>query len=125
MSSSQGGWDTGIAAGYNRRKFLVSSTGAQADLAGLAHQNYFVVAYLGRDLERRTRFESNVYANLFNPGLAGAGDVLSTGVNAAFYRQIIRGLSATAAVGIDAYKQEDFNSELTGSALLGLRYTFN
>lgn len=125
LSSSQGGWDTGIAAGYSRRKFLVSSTGAQADLAGVVDQNYFAVAYLGRDLDRRTRFESNVYANLFNPGLAGAGDVLSTGVNAAFYRQIIRGLSATAAVGIDAYKQEDFNSELTGSALLGLRYTFN
>lgn len=125
LSSSQGGWDTGIAAGYNRRKFLVASTGAQANLAGVVDQNYFAVAYLGRDLDRRTRFESNVYANLFNPGLAGAGDVLSTGVNAAFYRQIIRGLSATAAVGLDAYKQEDFNSELTGSALLGLRYTFN
>ena len=51
-------------------------------------------------------------------------DYSLTGANAALYRQVLRGLSASAAVGLDSYKQEDFDSELTASALLGVRYSF-
>jgi hypothetical protein len=124
FSGTSAGWDSGFAVGYNRRKFIASSIGAQAQIDGLVDQNYFAVAYLGTDLDRQTRFESNVYANYFDPGFAGAGNVLSTGANAALYRQILEGLSASAAIGLDSYKQEDFDSELTASALLGLRYSF-
>ncbi len=124
ITSSVGGWETGFAAGYNRRKFLASNIGAQADISGLVDENYFAVAHLGREIDRQSRFDTNVYANYFDPGFLNAPDVLALGVNAAYYRQIIRGLSATAAVGLDSYKQEDFNRELTGSALLGLRYSF-
>ena len=124
FSGSNGGWDRGFAIGYNRRKFIASRLGAQAQIDGLIDQNYFAVAYLGTALDARTRFESNIYANYFDPGFAGAGNVISTGANAALYRRILRGLSASAAVGLDSYKQEDFDSELTASALLGLRYSF-
>ncbi len=124
LSSTAGGWDTGIAIGYDRRKYLTSAVGARADLAGLVDQNYFAAAYLGRDIDNRSRFDTSVYANYFDPGFAGATDVLGVGANAAYYRQIIRGLSATAAVGLDSSRQENFDSELTGSALLGLRYSF-
>lgn len=124
FSGTNGGWDTGFAVGYNQRKFIASQVGAQAQVDGVADDNYFAIAALGTDIDRRTRFESNVYASYFDPGFAGAGDVLQTGANAALYRQIIRGLSASAAVGIDSYNQEDFDSELTASALLGLRYSF-
>jgi hypothetical protein len=124
FSGTNGGWDSGFAVGYNRRKFIASSLGGQAQIDGLVDQNYFALAYLGTDLDRQTRFESNVYASYFDPGFSGAGNVLSTGANAALYRQILRGLSASAAVGLDSYKQEDFDSELTASALLGLRYSF-
>ena len=124
FSGTAGGWDSGFAVGYNQRKFIASALGAQAQIDGVADDNYFAVAYLGTDIDRRTRFESNVYANYFDSGFAGANDVLSTGANAALYRQLIRGLSASAAVGLDSYKQEDFDSELTASALLGLRYSF-
>ena len=124
VSGTSDGWDGGIAVGYNRRKFIASLTGAQAQIDGLVDQNYFALAYVGTDLDRQTRFESNIYANYFDPGFAGGGNVLSTGANAVLYRQIIRGLSASAAVGLDSYKQEDFDSELTASALLGLRYSF-
>lgn len=124
FSGTAGGWDSGFAVGYNQRKFIASPLGAQAQIDGVADDNYFAVAYLGTDIDRRTRFESNVYANYFDSGFAGASDVLSTGANAALYRQLIRGLSASAAVGLDSYKQEDFDSELTASALLGLRYSF-
>ena len=124
FSGTNGGWDSGFAVGYNQRKFIASRIGAQAQIDGVKDDNYFAVAYLGTGLDRLTRFESNVYVSYFDPGFAGAGDTLSTGANAALYRQILRGLSASAAVGLDSYKQEDFDSELTASALLGLRYSF-
>ena len=124
FSGTQGGWDSGFAIGYNQRKFIASQLGAQAQIDGVKDDNYFAVAALGTDIDLRTRFESNVYVSYFDPGFAGAGDVLQTGANAALYRRIIRGLSASAAIGLDSYKVEDFDSELTASALLGLRYSF-
>lgn len=124
FSGTNGGWDSGFAVGYNQRKFIASQLGAQAQVDGVKDDNYFAVAALGTDFDRRTRFESNIYVSYFDPGFAGAGDVLQTGANAALYRQLIRGLSASAAVGLDSYKQEDFDGELTASALLGLRYSF-
>ncbi len=124
LSSEVGGWNTGYAVGYNQRKFIASRLGAQAQLDGVVDENYFAAAYLGRQIDQNSSFDSNVYANLYDPGFAGAPDVVALGVNAAYYRQIFRGLSASAAVGLDSYKQKDFDSELTGSALLGLRYSF-
>ena len=110
--------------GYNRRKAIASSLGAQAVVNGVTDEFFFAAAYLGTNIDQRTRFESNIYASYFDSGFASANDVLQTGANAALYRQIIRGLSAKAAVGLDSYRQEDFDSELTASALLGLRYSF-
>jgi hypothetical protein len=124
LSSEVGGWNTGYAIGYNQRKFIASRLGAQAQLDGVIDENYFAAAYLGRQLDQVSSFDTNVYANLYDPGFTGAPDVLALGVNAAYYRQILRGLSASAAVGLDSYKQKDFDSQLTGSALLGLRYSF-
>jgi hypothetical protein len=124
LSGTVGGWETGYAVGYNRRKFLASNIGAQADISGLVDQNYYAAVSLGKKLDSQSSFNTNVYANYFDPGFLNAPNVLAVGVNAAYYRQIIRGLSASAAVGLDSYKQEDFDSALTGSALLGLRYSF-
>ena len=124
MVTSAGGWDTGIAAGYNRQKYLSSALGALPELEGLVDQNYYIAGYLGRDLDRRSRFETNVYGNLLDPGFALAPDIYSIGANAAYYRQIWRGLSAGAAVGIDSVKPEDADGDVSASALLGLRYSF-
>jgi hypothetical protein len=124
ISTKLDGWDAGAAVGYGRRTFIASAIGAQATLNNVADQNYFGAVSLGRDLDRSSRFETNVYASYFDPGFANASDVLSVGTNAAYYRQIFRGLSASAAVGLDSYRQEAFDSELTASALLGLRYSF-
>lgn len=124
FSGTNGGWDRGLALGYNQRRFIASRLGANAIIDGIKDENYFAVAYLGTDLDYRTRFESNIFASYFDSGFAGAGDTLATGANAALYRRILRGLSASAAVGLDSYHQDDFDSALTASALLGLRYSF-
>ncbi|MGL5838355.1 MAG: hypothetical protein ACRCY3_07635 [Sphingorhabdus sp.] len=124
MATKAGGWDSGIAVGYNRQRFLTSGLGALPELNGLIDENYHIVGYLGRELDRQSRFETNVYGTLTDPGFALAPDIYNIGANAAYYRQIWRGLSAGAAVGIDSVKPEDFEGDVTASALVGLRYSF-
>lgn len=124
VAGKLGGWDSGIAVGYDRRRFLTSAIGAQPELDGLVDENYYAVAYLSREIDRRSQLDLNAYANYFDPGFVGSSDVLGLGANAAYYRQIFRGLSASAALGLDSFRQEDFDTDLVGSALVGLRYSF-
>jgi len=124
LSTEVGGWNYGAAAGYSRRKYLVSALGARSSLGGVVDENYFAVMQMGRRLDERSSFDASFYGNYVVPGQPGFGDVVSLGANAAYNRNIWRGLEATAAVGIDGTKQEDFDSAVTASALLGLRYSF-
>jgi hypothetical protein len=124
LASTSGPWSSGLAIGYDRRKFLASALGGQGQIAGLIDENYYLSGYLGRELDRRSSIATNVYASLNDPGQAGAPDSYGFGANASYYRNIWRGLSATAAVGIDTYRIEDFDQDVTASALLGLRYSF-
>jgi hypothetical protein len=124
VSESAGPWSSGLAIGYDRRKFLASALGGQGQIAGLIDENYYLSGYLGRELDRRSSIATNVYASLNDPGQVGAPDSYGFGANAAYNRNIWRGLTATAAVGIDTYKVEDFTQDVTASALLGLRYSF-
>ena len=118
------GWNASVAAGYSRRRFIASQLGGLAGVDGLVDQNYYANLSIGRQLDARSSFDTNVYANLLDSGFAGAPKVLAVGANAAYYRQIIPGLSGTAAVGLDSFRQDGFDSELTASALLGLQYEF-
>ncbi len=118
------GWEAGLGVGYARRRFFASQLGAVAVVDGLVDENYYANLSLGRELDAYSRIDTNVYANLLDSGFAGAPNVLGIGANAAYYRQIFPGLQGTAAVGLDSYEQAGFDSELTASALLGLRYDF-
>ena len=118
------GWNTSVAAGYSRHRFFASQLGALAGVDGLVDQNYYANLSIGRQIDARSSFDTNVYANLLDSGFTGAPNVLALGTNAAYYRQIIPGLTGTAAVGLDSYRQDGFDTELTASALLGLKYDF-
>ena len=124
VAESAGPWSSGLAIGYDRRKFLASALGGQGQIAGLIDENYYLSGYLGRELDRQSSFGTNVYANFNDPGQAGAPDSYGFGANASYNRNIWRGLQATAALGIDTYKVEDFEQDVSASALLGLRYSF-
>lgn len=118
------GWNASVAAGYSRRKFFASQLGGLSGVDGLVDENYYANLSIGRQIDARSSFDTNVYANLLDSGFAGAPNVLALGANAAYYRQIIPGLTGTAAVGLDSFQQDGFDSELTASALLGLQYEF-
>ncbi|WP_417621665.1 hypothetical protein [Parasphingorhabdus sp.] len=118
------GWETGLGVGYARHRFFASQLGAVAPVDGLVDQNYYANLTIGRTIDAYSSFDANVYANLLDSGFVDAPNVLGIGANAAYYRQILPGLQGTAAVGLDSFQQDGFDSELTASALLGLRYDF-
>ncbi len=123
-TTTQGAWNVGLGAGYTRRDFFASRLGALAANDGVVDESYYANLGVGLALDEKSDISTNVYASYLDSGLLGAPGVLGVGGNAAYYRQIFRGLSGTAAVGIDHYKQDGFDSETTASALVGLRYDF-
>lgn len=124
IATQSGPWSSGLAAGYDRRKFLANALGGQGQISGLIDENYYLTGYLGRELDRRSSIEANVYGVYNDPGQAGAPDSWGAGANAAYYRSIWRGLDASIAAGIDTYETEGFEKDVSASALLGLRYSF-
>jgi len=124
LSYNTGSWTTNLGAGYQRRRFFASQLGALPATDGLIDENYYAFLGIGKQIDQVSSFDANVYASLLDSGVPGAANVLGLGANAAYYRQILPGLSGTAAVGLDSFEQDGFDSELTASALLGLRYDF-
>lgn len=124
LTYAHAGWSTGVGVGYSRRRFFASQLGSLASVDGLVDENYYANFFIGKQINSRSSFDANIYANLLDSGFAGAGNVLSLGTNAAYYYQFLPGLQGTVAAGLDSFHQDGFDSELTASALLGLRYDF-
>ncbi|WOE73780.1 hypothetical protein [Alterisphingorhabdus coralli] len=124
VSTQLNGWQTGLALGYNRRRFLNSDIGVLADIAGGLDENYFANFFATTQIDASSAFSANVYANYFDSAFEGADDVFAVGANAAYLRNLTRRLRATAAVGLDTFDVDGIENPLTASALLGLRYSF-
>lgn len=124
FSSRLGGWSYGIGAGYDRRKLLLPGLSAIADLNGVIDENYYLFLSAGRQLDRDSDLTLAAYYNYFDNGAPGAANVQSAGISAAYSRRLWRGLTGHAAASLTAFDQEGFNSELIGSALVGMRYSF-
>lgn len=124
ISAELGATDLAFAAGYNRRRFFSRNDGPLADANGVIDENWFAVLSAGRQLDERSSLDGSIYVNYLESGFDNGGDVFALGANAAYLRNITNRLSATAALGLDTFDQEGFDSQVIGSALLGLRYEF-
>lgn len=124
LTSQFGGWHYGVGAGYDRRRLLVPRTSAIAALNGTTEESYYLFLTAGRKLDADSDIGLSGYVNYLDSGAPGAGDATSAGVSAYYTRRFWRGLSGTAAVSLDAFDRDGFNSQLMGSALAGLRYNF-
>lgn len=122
---SLGRLQAGVAAGYDRRKFIAAPGTVLASANGVIDENIWVAAYLAGKIDRSSGFSTNFYANRYESGDTFAGDVAGIGATAAYYRTILAGLTATAAVGVDGINRADvLEDQWTASALVGVRYTF-
>lgn len=116
---------TGIGAGYDRRKFIAAPGTVLAVANGVIDENYWVSGYLNGRIDQRSSFSTNLYANWFQTGAGFAGDAFALGATAAYYRSLTNRLSATAAVGLDGIDRDDALEDIwTASALVGVRYSF-
>ena len=90
----------------------------------MVDENYYLFVTAGRRLDANSDFSLSGYLNYFDNGAPGASDVQSAGLSAAYSRRFWRGLSGTAAASLNAFDQDGLNSQLIGSALVGLRYSY-
>jgi hypothetical protein len=124
LSSRYGRWAYGVGLGYDRRRLLVPHGSVLANLDGVTDESYYLFLSAGRPLGADADISITGYLSYFDNGAPGASDVQSAGLTASYSRRFWRGLTGTAAASINAFDQDGFNSELIGSALVGLRYNF-
>ncbi len=124
LSSRFAGWSYGVGIGYDQRKLLVPRLSPIANLNGIKDESYYLFLTAGRQLDSDSDLSLSGYVSYFDNGAPNASDVQSAGISAAYSRRFWRGLTGTAAGSINAFDQEGFNSQLIGSALVGLRYNF-
>ncbi len=114
----------GIGAGYDRRTFIAAPGTVLAAANGVVDKSVWLAAYLNGQIDRNSSFATNVYGNLYESGDALTGDVTTNGSTAAYYRQLTRGLTATAGIGVEGIKREALPESWVGQALVGVRYSF-
>ncbi len=115
----------GLGAGYDRRKYVGADGTILEAYDGLSDENVWVAAYLSGELDRRSSFQTNVYANWFDSEFNATGSTLGYGASAAYFRTIASRISASAAVSIDGLERdEDLEDLWTAAAMVGLRYSF-
>ena len=115
---------TGVAAGYDRRKFTAAQGTVLALADGRVDENIWAAAYVNGQIDERSSFATNIYANWFDSGFDQAGSATAFGATAAYNRLLTRRLTATAAVGLDGFSRKALEDYWTASALVGMRYSF-
>lgn len=124
LSSRYGRWNYGVGVGYDQRRLLVPAASPLASLNGVKDENYYLFLSAGRPLDADSDLSLSGYLSFYDNGAPGAGDVQSAGISAVYSRRFWRGLTGSAAAALNAFDQDGFNSQLIGSALVGLRYNF-
>ena len=121
---SRSSW--GLGLGYDNREYIGAEGTVLALADGIVDENYWASAFYNTQIDRRSSFNLNGYANLFQSGFADDSELVNIGSTASYYRTLAAGLSASAAVGIDGVLRDDELLEdlWTARAALGLRYTF-
>jgi hypothetical protein len=116
---------TGIAAGYDRRKFI-AAPGTVLELAdGSVDEYFWLNGQIRYKLDNQSGLSTYAYARWTKPEQSQFGDSTALGANAAYYRMLTGNLTATAAIGVDGLEREFLLEDYwSASALLGMRYSF-
>ena len=123
LSTSAGPWGIGLGLGYANRKFLVPNAGPSSILANTNDDIYFGQFNVNRTLTARSNIGADLFFNYFDPGVANAPGVVGAGANTSYSYSFGR-LGATASVGVFTFDQDQLGSDVSGQALLGMRYSF-
>jgi hypothetical protein len=115
----------GTGLGYDRRKFITAAGTVLGAANGLVDETLWYAAYASTQLDARSVLSADANLSWFESEADPTGWVLGYSASLSYRRNLIRGLSGTAAVGLDGISRENLDDFLSASALLGLRYSFN
>ena len=115
----------GAGVGYDRRKYIGAAGTVLASVDGLVDETIWYALYGSTQIDARSVLSADATASWFQSEADPAGSVLGYTASLSYRRNLIRGLSATAAVGLDGISRENLDDFMSASALLGLRYSFN
>jgi hypothetical protein len=125
VSVDLGRTQLGVGAGYDRRKFIAAAGTVLGAANGLMDEHAWYALYASTQIDARSILSANANVNWLQSELDPGGDVLGYTASLSYRRDLIRGLSGTAAVGLDGISRENLDDFISASALLGLRYSFN
>jgi hypothetical protein len=124
-SATMGRTTGGLGVGYDRRRFIGAPGTVLAGADGVVDETWWAAVYASTKLDERSSVHFNATETIADSGFAGSsGRVIGYSTSLAYYRKIIAGLSATAAVGLDGITQANLPDIMSASALAGLRYSF-
>ena len=115
----------GTGVGYDRRKYVGAAGTVLASVNGQVDETIWYALFASTQLDARSVLSADANASWFQSENAPGGAVLGYSGSLSYRRSLIRGLSATAAVGLDGITRENLEDFMSASALLGLQYAFN
>jgi len=115
----------GTGAGYDRRKFIGAAGTVLGAADGLVDETIWYAAYASTQLDARSVLSADANLSWFQSEGDPFGETIGYSASLSYRRNLIRGLSGTAAVGLDGISRENLQDFMSASALLGLRYSFN
>ncbi|MGC1270285.1 MAG: preprotein translocase subunit YajC [Croceibacterium sp.] len=114
----------GAGVGYDERKFIAAPGTVLAAANGVTDQTIWLAAYASTRLDEQSSISANAAANWFESGFDLSSDAIGYSTSLSYTRRLIRGLTGTAAVGLDGITRETLPDFMSASALLGMRYSF-
>jgi len=115
----------GTGVGYDRRKYIGAAGTVLGSVDGLVDETIWYALFASTQIDARSVLSADATASWFQGEADAEGAVLGYSASLSYRRNLIRGLSATAAVGLDGISRENLDDFMSASALLGLRYSFN
>lgn len=122
-SVSRGPETVGLGAGYANRSLHTGYVAPGVTLYGIEDQSVYAQAFYSRILGPTSNFDLNTFVDWYDSGLRGAPSLFSTGAVGAYSRSFGR-LGATASLGVYTFDQDGYANDVSGQALLGMRYQF-
>jgi hypothetical protein len=113
----------GFGGGYANRLYYAPHIPGVVSLDGVTDAGYYGQLFFNRELTRASGISGNVFANYFEPGLAGAVPVYGGGGNLSYYHNWgALGMNLTA--GVFAADQQGGSSDVSAQATAAMRYQF-
>lgn len=114
----------GFGGGYARRDFIAPTSSPGFTVNGTSDQSFYGQVFASHQFGRSAVLSGNAFVSYYDSSLPGADPVMGWGANTAYTQRFFNHLDATAAVGVYGYDQQTGGNNISGQALVGLRYGF-